>query len=389
TLSAPYGGSGTDNAIYSTYPTKSPNGTPKGSGYGYKSGTSQACPHISGIAALILSKPKATQSGFTPNEVKEILLSSARNIDSYNPAYAGKLGVGLVDAYMALGGKVEVVINLEVVWNVSSAKLKWSHTNANEVSYYEIFWSQSSLAGISPENPPEGVKKVRINNTWTSGVQREYQINGLKSNSPYYIAVVAVSGLDNRSGMYISSGRTLNLPPVMREEKEIDNKIYIEEFNRITTLDLNDYFYDPDGDAPLSYQAISSDKSRIKVTLEGSRLTLNAISSGLCNVTIIATDSNNAQVTGTLITMARDPKNEVDVYPNPATDKLYIRMGKEVDEAVRVQLFNSAGIKVMDTNVVVRPFEPGAIAVEKLSSGVYTLAIKYNGKEIKRNILKY
>ncbi|KAA6329905.1 Thermophilic serine proteinase, partial [termite gut metagenome] len=42
TLSAPYGGSGTDNAIYSTYPTKSPNGTPKGSGYGYKSGTSQA-----------------------------------------------------------------------------------------------------------------------------------------------------------------------------------------------------------------------------------------------------------------------------------------------------------------------------------------------------------
>ncbi|KAA6349073.1 hypothetical protein EZS27_003469, partial [termite gut metagenome] len=387
TLSAPYGGSGTDNAIYSTYPTKSPNGTPKGSGYGYKSGTSQACPHISGIAALILSKPKATQSGFTPDEVKEIVLSSTRNIDSYNPEYAGKLGAGLIDAYMALGGKVNVVINLEVVWDVSSAKLKWSHTNTHEVSSYEIFWSQHSLAGISLENLPAGagIEKVRINNTWTPGVQREYQINGLKSNFPYYIAVVAVDGLENRFRKD-TNGRTLNLPPVWEEK---NNQIYIEEFNRITTLDLNDYFHDPDSDVPLSYQATSSDKSRLKVTLEGSILTLSAISGGLCQIIIIATDSNKAQATGTLITMARDPKNEVDVYPNPATDKLYIRMGKEVDEAVRVQLFNSAGIKVMDTNVVVRPFEPGAIAVEKLSSGVYTLAIKYNGKEIKRNILKY
>ncbi|KAA6328190.1 Extracellular basic protease [termite gut metagenome] len=384
TLSAPYGSqSDVEGGIYSTYPMESPNGASQG--YGYKTGTSQACPHVSGVAALILSRPRATQSGFTSDEVKEILLSSARNIDSYNPNYVGKLGAGLVDAYNALSSQLEVAITLEVVWNTSSAKLNWSHTNPNEISYYEIFWSQSPLTGIPPENPPAGVEKVRINNTWTSGAKREYQINGLKSNSRYYISVVAVNGLGNRFGKS-ASGHTLNLPPVWKEK---DNQIYFEEFNRITTLDLNNYFYDPDDDAPLSYQAISSDESRMKVTLEDSKLHLSAVSMGLCNVTIIATDSNKAQTTGTLITMARDPKNEADVYPNPVTDKLQIRMGKEVDGEVRVQLFNSAGVKVMDANVMVRPFEPGTIVVGKLSSGVYTLVIKYNGKEIKRNILKY
>jgi hypothetical protein len=187
--------------------------------------------------------------------------------------------------------------------------------------------------------------------------------------------------------MHILSGRTTisNLPPVMRDK---DNKIYFEEFNNVM-VDVNDYFEDPNGD-PLSFKAaVSSDESRMKVTVNGAKLLLSAISAGECNITVTVADSHNEQVTGTLMTMARDAKKEVDVYPNPATDKLQIRMGKEVDGEVRVQLFNSAGVKVMDTNVTVRPFEPGTIAIGKLSSGVYTLVIKHNGKEIKRNILKY
>jgi hypothetical protein len=392
TLSAPYGGSGTDNAIYSTYPTKSPNGNPAGSGYGYKSGTSQACPHVAGIAALIISR--YGKPGFTPDEVKDIMLSTTRNIDSYLSNYAGKLGRGLVDTYAALREKpdLEVITHLNGVWDISSVALTWTDPNTKTISEYDIYWSLNPLTESSSGLPTgTGVTKKRINNTWGTGASRTYAITDLNSNCEYYIAVVAINSLENlRSEMSKLNGRTLtstnNLPPVMRKDR--DNRIYFEEFNNVT-VDVNDYFYDPDGN-PLSFkEAVSSNENRMKATARGTKLILSAISAGECNVTVIVTDSNNAQVTGTLMTMARDAKKEVDIYPNPATDKLQIRMGKEVNREVKVQLFNSAGTKVMDTNVMVRPFEPGTISVEKLSSGVYTLLIKYDGKEIKRNFLKY
>ncbi len=67
--------------------------------YGYLQGTSMACPHVSGVAALILSlRPGA----FTAQQVKNLLSSSADNIDALNPSYAGKLGSGRVNAYQAL-----------------------------------------------------------------------------------------------------------------------------------------------------------------------------------------------------------------------------------------------------------------------------------------------
>ena len=75
-------------------------------GYGYMQGTSMACPHVSGVAALIVSQFGAP--GFTNEQLKETLFSTARDIDSYQGpiyngrgTYAGKIGK-LVDAGAAL-----------------------------------------------------------------------------------------------------------------------------------------------------------------------------------------------------------------------------------------------------------------------------------------------
>lgn len=75
-------------------------------GYGYMHGTSMACPHVSGVAALIVSQFGAP--GFTNEQLKEKLFSTARDIDSYQSqvydgsgTYAGKIGK-LVDAGAAL-----------------------------------------------------------------------------------------------------------------------------------------------------------------------------------------------------------------------------------------------------------------------------------------------
>jgi subtilisin family serine protease len=61
-------------------------------------GTSMAAPIAASVAALIWSQ----NPGWTAAQVKTKLLSSADNIDSLNPTYAGKLGSGRVNAFKAV-----------------------------------------------------------------------------------------------------------------------------------------------------------------------------------------------------------------------------------------------------------------------------------------------
>lgn len=73
--------------------------TVPGGGYGFLMGTSMACPHVSGVAALIISHAKGM---LNQAEVKDILLNSTDDISSLNPDYQGMIGVGRLNAYKAL-----------------------------------------------------------------------------------------------------------------------------------------------------------------------------------------------------------------------------------------------------------------------------------------------
>lgn len=84
--------------------------------YGYQQGTSMACPHVSGIAALALSYALDNGYKLTSAELNSILLTSVNNIDSslsgYHvtpegervslKTYQGKMGTGMIDAYRVL-----------------------------------------------------------------------------------------------------------------------------------------------------------------------------------------------------------------------------------------------------------------------------------------------
>ncbi|MCJ7728978.1 MAG: S8 family serine peptidase, partial [Sedimentisphaerales bacterium] len=65
--------------------------------YAYYSGTSMACPHVSGVAALIFA---ADDYNITPEEVSNILFNSAQDLGT--PGRDDIFGYGLVDAYAAL-----------------------------------------------------------------------------------------------------------------------------------------------------------------------------------------------------------------------------------------------------------------------------------------------
>ncbi|MBR5771247.1 MAG: S8 family serine peptidase [Alistipes sp.] len=117
----PYG------AILSTVPSETPdvynNGkTFYGSDYAYMTGTSMACPFVSGVAALALSSAVDHGIRLTNDDLYDIICSSVSDIDhrlygsktvyTYSGKvsqivlddYRGKMGIGMVDALYAVSG---------------------------------------------------------------------------------------------------------------------------------------------------------------------------------------------------------------------------------------------------------------------------------------------
>ncbi|TAJ04417.1 T9SS C-terminal target domain-containing protein, partial [Marinilabiliaceae bacterium JC017] len=76
--------------------------TAVGGGTEYKTGTSMACPHVSGVAALIASQVARRGKQITPDIIWKQLLENTDPIDQQNPSYKGLLGKGRLNAARAL-----------------------------------------------------------------------------------------------------------------------------------------------------------------------------------------------------------------------------------------------------------------------------------------------
>ena len=167
--------------------------------YGYNEGTSMACPHVSGIAALILSK--YGNENFSNETLRTLLTTAVNDLYTQNPAYAGKMGSGYIDAYKALQGKEgsvpSPVSDFTVTPSHDNALIEWIIPESEEksIDHHVIYYSTEPFTA---EDNLNKIKSVSVDTKFKlSGDAMAYELQGLKASTKYYFAIVAY----NRWGM--------------------------------------------------------------------------------------------------------------------------------------------------------------------------------------------
>ena len=205
--------------VYSTLPDNQ---------YGYMQGTSMACPHVSGIAALIVSQFGGP--GFTPEKLLAHLYQGTRDIDIYNPEYAGRLGIGAADAYLALAedqgiapqavdtlycGNTSGVV--DVTWQISADE------DDGKPFQYLVCWSEDPLGQLDPGRLPEGVASVRVTvpRAGQVGDTMACRLTAIRGETRYYVGIVAIDPWGHYSGTTtVSFVSPHNDPPMITSEYE-------------------------------------------------------------------------------------------------------------------------------------------------------------------------
>jgi subtilisin family serine protease len=185
-----------------------------GSTYAFYQGTSMACPHTSGVAALIISLAPGV---FTNTEVRNIIKSTTDPIDALNPTYAGKLGTGRVNAYKALletQNQMSGVLNPKTFSGTAASttqiNLAWTKNDANN-GVMVVYGTSSTLGtpnngtSYSVGNTIPGGGTVMYKSTGTS-----FNHTGLNANTTYYYKAFSYTTQNE-----YSSGKTTNATTLM------------------------------------------------------------------------------------------------------------------------------------------------------------------------------
>lgn len=175
-----------------------------GNSYGSMAGTSMACPHVTGVAALIVSYFGGP--GFTNTQLEERLLSGA-NL-TVIPA-SGRIGP-LVDALgsfshsMSAPAPVED-LTLSSTGNVIDVSFEVTADSSGVAAYSYIVAAsedKDKISGFTPTTTDEGVKTVTVNtNGKKPGEELSALIEDLGFSTNYYVAIVGSTYTGLYSGL--------------------------------------------------------------------------------------------------------------------------------------------------------------------------------------------
>lgn len=174
--------------------------------YTVASGSSYAAPFVTGTVALMLSVNPCIDN----DEIEQILKASSVNIDALNPAYAGSIGAGRLNANAAVSMALATQSNMDIVANVINAC-----TEGN------------GSVTISPSN---GQEPYQVN---TSNGQAEFYFGDLTSGTYTY-------QITDAHGCVINTTATVNNGSPVIEQVTLTDVTCFGGSNGSINLTVND-----------------------------------------------------------------------------------------------------------------------------------------------------
>lgn len=265
-------GGDTDAAIYGGVLSTIP------SGYGVQQGTSMACPHVSGLAALILASKGG--EGFTCEDLYEAIVeSSDPSIYSYNADMEGMLGKGMINAVRAFAyfstDAPENVTGLEISTKsnvlIFTADIP-ADKDDGSAYYYNVYYSTGQFN--QPDLASVESAKFDIESLTDAGENRKtFSLQGLEFGTEYWYAVSAEDLAGNESGLSeIHSAVTgENRPPAINVsgETEFDMKAFETRTLQVSVTEEDGHAFtvsfDNKGNDAAIYTPVSGSEGTISI----------------------------------------------------------------------------------------------------------------------------
>ena len=329
-------------------------------------GTSMACPHVSAVAALLVSYFGGP--GFTAEECRTRIVRGA--VPNF---FTGLRHIGRkLDAY----GAFTYDLNTPPV----APTLAWAGETPSSLAYNEYVEVPVRISDpldlevkMTLDKPLNGAAMVYDGETWSLA------LDALKLGVGKFDISVIGTNEDNLSASISISFevRGSETPKVVLDQTE---PVVIETVDGTATIEgLSSWFSDPEGDA-LTFSASLDNVMMAVVKVEGDVVTLEARKPGCGLLTVLASDGFSRAKVQVPVAVMNDKGGAYIEGGNTVNDKLVLHLDIAEQEDVNLVLASTGGIKVYNSTLQADVFTPVEISTASFAPGQYVLRATYGGK---------